>query len=456
MVIAGADARGPSLRTQLVHAVIGSAGVRVAGMAVTFLIGVQLARFLGPADYGVYGSIIAITSILAVVAQAGLPQLLTREMSTAATNGEKKAKGALVYFAGFILVASCILAGLLLLVIALAPGLVSALPRDALLFGLVLVPATALVTLATAGLRGLHRAIDAQFQDALLRPALFALLLFGVGHFAGASMDARRAVILQVVSAVIALLIAVASVVLHLPRALRDAPAQREGRRWAISAVPMAGTELLRIIDGQLPILLLGVLVTLSEVGLYRVAFAIAAFVGLPATLLNLVVMSHVAQLHGEGDKVRLRKVVSAAALVSFVSSIAATFGLVLFGRQAIGLIFGPSFVPAWEPLCVISVAWCVNAFVACAATMLNMCGKEHALALTYMSGTVIGILLLLLLTPAFGTMGAAISLLCAEVFRSAALWLIARRSLGIDCSLFSALADFHPGAWRLARVPKG
>jgi hypothetical protein len=42
-----------SLGRKLIDATVGSAGVRLAGIAVTFLIGVQLARYLGPAGYGI-------------------------------------------------------------------------------------------------------------------------------------------------------------------------------------------------------------------------------------------------------------------------------------------------------------------------------------------------------------------------------------------------------------------
>ncbi|MFV0279919.1 MAG: hypothetical protein ACK5JM_04050, partial [Rhodoblastus sp.] len=55
-----------SLRAQIIGALIGGAGVRLAGVAVTFLVGIQLARHLGPAEYGVYGTVIAVTSIAAV------------------------------------------------------------------------------------------------------------------------------------------------------------------------------------------------------------------------------------------------------------------------------------------------------------------------------------------------------------------------------------------------------
>ena len=59
----------------------------------------------------------------------------------------------------------------------------------------------------------------------------------------------------------------------------------------------MLVTELLRVVDGRYAILLFGVLAVLSDVGVFRVALALVAFVGLPSTLINLVVMSFVVKL---------------------------------------------------------------------------------------------------------------------------------------------------------------
>jgi hypothetical protein len=75
---------GESLGRKLIGATVGSAGVRLAGMAVTFLVGVQLARYLGPAGYGIYGSVMAVVTLLAVAARNLRPQKRARSEHSAA------------------------------------------------------------------------------------------------------------------------------------------------------------------------------------------------------------------------------------------------------------------------------------------------------------------------------------------------------------------------------------
>ena len=47
---------------------IGSVFVRAVGTVATFLIGIQLARYLGPEGYGLYGLVISVVAVLAVMA----------------------------------------------------------------------------------------------------------------------------------------------------------------------------------------------------------------------------------------------------------------------------------------------------------------------------------------------------------------------------------------------------
>ena len=65
----------------------GSFAVQLAGMALTFLVGVQLARGLGVDRYGQYGIAMAVISLAGIPAEFGLPRLVTREVAAAQASG---------------------------------------------------------------------------------------------------------------------------------------------------------------------------------------------------------------------------------------------------------------------------------------------------------------------------------------------------------------------------------
>lgn len=429
-----------SLARRLVEATVGSAGVRVIGMALTFLVGVQLARFLGPAGYGVYGTVMAMAALLAVPAQLGLPQLLTREISAYTATGDvQRAKGALVWFTAVVCAASATVAAIGWLGLMLWPGGTDSAFSRAFLWGLAGIPVTALINLGISTLRGFQNVIGAQVYDCLVRPGLFAAFLMAAAALLS-GIDVGSALALQTLAGLIALAACAGHVYRRLPRDVVEAAPIRLGREWIRSAAPMTGTEILRVFDAHYAVLLLGLLASIGDVGVFRVALAAAGFVGLPSTIINLVVMPYVANLHAAGDRVRLQKVASGAALAMTTITAAVTLVLFMVGEPLLALVFGKSFAPAWLPLFLMGVAYTLNAFFGSAATMLNMCGHERTVAAAYIASPALGATLTLTLYGWLGISAAPAGMIVAELVKGVWMTRTSRRALGVDPSLAGLL----------------
>ncbi|MCB0186195.1 MAG: oligosaccharide flippase family protein, partial [Caldilineaceae bacterium] len=364
-----------ALAKKLISATLGSAGVRIAGMVVTFLVGVQLARYLGPVGYGIYGTVMALVLILAVPAQLGLPQLLTRELSAyAEAEHYSRMKGAMLVFAISIAVGCVVTVLIGYIAYHLWPQNKDASFQSSFYWGLVNIPLVALLNVAVSALRGFHRVIAAQVYDGLVRPALFAIFLVSTFFFS-AHLDAALAIALQVLAGLLALLMSVIHLFRIVPKQVMEVRASRHDSEWVASSVPMAGTEVLRIYDGQYVVLLLGALASIEDVGIFRVALAAAVFVGLPSTIINVVVMPYVAQLHAAGQRHQMQMVATGSAVMMFFGSAVLTLIFFLFGERLLSLIFGEAFAPAWIPLALMSVAYTINGFFGSAPTILNMFG---------------------------------------------------------------------------------
>lgn len=328
-----------ALAQKLISATLGSAGVRIAGMAVTFLVGVQLARHLGPVGYGIYGTVMAVVLILAVPAQLGLPQLLMRELSAYGEAGHNsRMKGALVVFTVSVAVGCATTMVIGYVAYHLWPQDKGASFQSSFYWGLVNIPLIAILNVVVSALRGFHGVIVAQVYDGFVRPALFAILLVATFFFA-AHLDAALALALYALAGLVALLMSIYHLFLIIPKQVLDAKASRHSREWVASSVPMAGTELLRIYDGQYAVLLLGVLASIEDVGIFRVALAVAVFVGLPSTIINVVVMPYVAQLHAAGQRHQMQMVAAGSAAVMFFGSAILTVILFLFGERLLSLV---------------------------------------------------------------------------------------------------------------------
>ncbi|MBV0913481.1 lipopolysaccharide biosynthesis protein [Anianabacter salinae] len=430
---------GRNLAGVLIRAVLGSAGVRLLGMAATFLVGVQLARALGPDGFGVYGTVMAIVLLLAVPAQLALPQLLTRELASSGTPAYRaRARASLTWFPLVVAVSSLTLTALCLAALALWPWDLSDAIRRTLHWAVWLVPLTAFLNLGVAAIRGFHHVVSAQVYDALLRPALFAALLIVAGVL-GATMRPERAIALQALAAIVTLALLIVHAARIAPPDLIASKGKAEPGAWTAAALPMTGTEVLRVLDGQYPILLLGVIASLQEVGQFRVALAAAGFVGLPTTLITLVIMPHVAQFWAAQDKERMAKLAGGAALATFLSVLLMLIALVAVGRPLIGLLFGPDYLAAWPPLVLISTAFLISAAFGAVATILNMSGEERTVTVAYAVSPVVGAGTTLLLYPGLGLSAAGVGLILSELLKGLILVRRAQRALGVDPSILGA-----------------
>src|SRR5687768_16624966 len=78
-------ALGSGLGARLLRASVGTATLRALSIALTFVVGVLLARVLGPGGYGLYVLVMAITALLTAPTELGLPALVLREVAAAHT-----------------------------------------------------------------------------------------------------------------------------------------------------------------------------------------------------------------------------------------------------------------------------------------------------------------------------------------------------------------------------------
>lgn len=422
-----APERGGLLR-RLLTALAGSAGLRLIGLAATFLVGVKLARSLGPEGYGVYGTLMAMVMIAAVPIQFGLPQMVTREVSRIHDAAEAHRALGLVAGAGLLI-------GAFALALAVALGACFP-PMDptfsaSMGWALLLIPGTAWVNLVVSTIRGLHQVVSAQFYDVVLRPVVFGLALWMLAE----APSVEAAVGLHAG----AMMLTLVACLVHLKRAW---PYPADTRGLALPgldtirvAVPFAGTEVLRVLDAQYTVLLLGVIGPLDDVGVFRVALSLAAFLSLPYTLVNVVVMPYLSRFHAQSDRTRLELVASGASVAIFGATLLGVLAFLVVGPGGIEYFFGDGFAGAWSALALMGLGFCLRAYFGSAAMVLNMCGEEKEVARTFGISLGAGVVMVLALHPWLGLYAAAMAVIASEIGRGVIFWRLAHRRLSIDVS---------------------
>lgn len=427
---------------RMVRALAGSTGLRFLGMLFGFLVGVQLARGLGPEGYGIYGLALSVISLLAIPAEFGVPPLVTREVAAARVRQQWPAVWSVILWATRAVI------GLALGTLAIV-GLVWLVWRDritadlvhAFLAGVFLILLIPLGNLTSAAIRGLHNIVRGQFPDVVLRPALFSLLLFACALLLPFDLTPAIAMALQVVAAGASLAVAWGMLRKLLPP-LPPREARPAGHRaWLRSALPMALSDSMRAVQGNLALIALGFLATPAAVGIFRVGMSAGLLLAMPLTVAYVVSGPMFSSLHAAGDRSGLQKCLTQTAALSVAGVVACVLPFAIAGETLLGAIFGDQFRESNSVILILSLGTLLSASLGPVGSLLNMTGQERYVTRSF----AISVVLLALLAPPFillgGGNGAALASSIALAVGRALMWRHALRALGYDSSVWSFFA---------------
>jgi O-antigen/teichoic acid export membrane protein len=428
---------GPGLGASLVRASVGSAILRIAGLGFGFLLALLLARTLGPASYGIYGTAMAIIAVLTVVAELGMPRLVTREVAAAELAEDwDRIRGVLAWSRRVALGIS--------LAIALAVGVWAWVGWGSepillltLLIGIAWVPLVTLSNIDAAALSGLRHLIKGQISEVLLRPALFAMFLFLATIFA-LPLTPVSAITLSIVSAAIAYCACAILLRANLPHEVRGQPRTEESQSWLKSALPIALSDGVRVGQAQVVIMILAAMADDATTGTYRAAASIFVLFALPEAMFNLVTAPIMARLHNQGDRARLQRMMFWAAAASTAATLVLVAPFIIFGEELVVLLLGEEFRATSAPLAILSIAAVGIAANGPTLVLMNIAGHDREVV---RSGAIALVVLLVTAVPLIGLMGTNGAAVAFGI--SSFLWRLvvrqrAKSLLGVDPSILS------------------
>lgn len=424
----------------------GSAGLRIGGMFFGFLVGVQLARGLGPAGYGVYGTAMAVLAILMLPTEFGLPLLVTREVAASAGIGADSTRPIIHWARNRVITSSLIIA--LAVTIALATGLikVDSNLRSAIYIGLLWVPIVALGNIYGATLRGLHRVIAGQLGEFLVRPAIMSLSLFLLVFFTTVRLTPTSAMVLNVTAAAMA-----AGITAFLLR--RQLGRRRSRVKGGLPdglafkhAWPMAMSEGLRVLAAQVGILILAAAVTNSEVGQYRVAYQVYSVLTMPSALVNIACAPMIASLFSQGKMPELARLNILISFFLILSSGTALVAYAAIGGPSVRLVFGNGYSTAADLLAIFLVGELIISLFGHPVVVLNMTRHSRVVMLWSAVSLVLTASSIALLIPYYGVTGAAIGTSIGLLSWNFGCAFHAKWIYGIDTSMLTRLLKpAHP-----------
>ena len=314
-----------------------SASLSIALVGLSFLISVALARMLGPDGFGAYSFAYALAMVLALPAHSGISQLVIRETAQNSANGQwGRVRGLWLWGNRAVVVLSIALA----LLLSGGSLLLGAAPE--IMIAAALIPVIALGSLRGAALAGLHRVVLGQIPENVIRPSVFLILIF----LAPALLNWQKLLPAQAMSLHIAaalLAFAVGVIVLRKvrPESLLHAEPQMHSGAWARAVLPLSLVGGMQLLINNTDVLMLGLLRSDAEVGVYRVIAQCSVFLILGSQALSRVVAPRFARSYEQCDLSELQHLAVTSARVGLLVALPVGAVFALSGEVILLFLFG-------------------------------------------------------------------------------------------------------------------
>lgn len=406
-----------------------SISVRIAAAFVGLGLQILLARLMALEDYGIYVILWTWVSVVGQVGVLGFYDSAARFIPRYGRRG-KHAHLAGYLATGFraVMAGSALLAVAALVFLIVLPGLVDPaflLPLGVLALGF---PVLSLESYLTGVARGFGWYALSTIPGFILRPVLI-MLGVGLARAAGLPLDAVTVLAIVVFASIFVLFIQALLLRTRLPKAKRVVTTPQRRRFWLLASVLMMPAMTAEELFVWIDVLILGFLVAPDEASLYFAAqrsLSLAAFVQYG---FMLVAARGFSLSLASADRAGLQARITRSTNATFWLTIPSV-ALTLVAGYPLLALFGPAFLAAYPCLALLGLAYVIRAATGQAAELLVVQGR-YRLSLLIVSISVATCLLLMsLLVPLWGIVGAATAMVLVQLLRLAVVtWLVHRQT---------------------------
>src|SRR5262245_7598958 len=270
---------------------------------------------------------------------------------------------------------------------------------------------------------------------------LIVVAMIAVHHVSRIDFDATDFFLASAGALAVALALQTWLVAPAIPPAVRHAEPQHDVNIWIPRSFKMWLSALLDTTGQYLEVVVIGFFLGPTAAGFYFVATRITAVFAMIAGSISLYAMPQISNLFYSGGKRELQGILRSLAVIGAIL-VGLAFLVVVVAGKLLLWAFGTVYISAYPALLVLAAGASIGALVGPAAHLLLLTGHEGAYPRIVATALVIRFLLIAVLGPTFGLMGAALAWSISTVVMAAALIVACRRLVGIDPSLGFALAS--------------
>jgi O-antigen/teichoic acid export membrane protein len=420
--------------------------IKVGGSFLNIVMFTIAARVMGPVEFGHFAIWFNAVSFLAVIALCGQETLIVRSWSEYIQHRQfDLARGAVsfglaVCVAAALFWAGSVVVGSMAMGWATSAGLVIA----ACLFLIV-------QTVAWYSSNVARTIVGFRFGEGL-RETWRLVVIAGASALAFASLQVTTTMMftLCVVGVGLMILVQFVAILRSLPPETRDIAPATDVTVWVKRSLPMWTAAFLDASSQYLEVILLGLLLSPVAAGGYFVAARLANVFAMIAGGMANYSATTIASLFFRGKHPELQQSLRTVSL-TVAGLVTAGLLVVFVGGDLLLMIFGKSYADQHAILVVLAIGTAVAALGGPAMYVLLLTGHESLYSRVVVVGLVLRCIALVIFTPMFGAIAAAVAWTASLIATTIALNIVCRRLVGIDPSVM-ALLDMGNG--RMAPVP--
>jgi len=214
-------------------------------------------------------------------------------------------------------------------------------------------------------------------------------------------------------------------------------------KKILLESVPLMLTGSVFFILGWTDNIMIGILRTEAEVGIYDIAFKISSLAAIVLLSINAIQAPIFAELYSKREMQKLQRHIFKSTKILFYTSLPVTVACILIPEYLLG-IFGDEFKTATLTLTILAIGNFVNSITGSIGILLQMTGRQNKYNQIILSAAILSVILNIILIPRYGILGAAIASTTAKILQNSISVIYAKYDLGI-------LSFYFPGIEKIS-----
>ncbi|HEC06619.1 MAG TPA: flippase [Thiolapillus brandeum] len=413
--------------------------VYLSGALVGYLSQILLARWLGVEQYGVLAFVLAVVSVLTLLAGMGLPsasiRFIPQYLSTGNTDGLRGFTG----WSRKMVILGGVGLGFLMLLTGWVSSFYDYAYADAFMAAAGLGIVSPLFALFVQWARAERRILLSTGTEQLLRPGIF-IALVAAAHYL---LPVGLGVPVVIFSNVVAILAAIVLLGVRLDSYTKQNPGITGGAQkapeWLGVSLPLMLISASHLVMVNSDVIMIGLMVGAPEAGIYSAASKLSSLVSFILVAGNMLAAPAYAGLYAQDKPEEMQNIARVLAHLMFWPSLILCGALLVSGRWFLSL-FGMEFEAARGALYILVIGQLFNVGFGSVGYLTDLTGDHHGGLFVRVCTVLLNLLLNALLIPLYGIPGAAVATAVSMIAWNAWLYMRVVKRTGVHASILFAI----------------